>query len=463
MTTATKTSSSSAATRPAQRVCIDLPGEAVKCWRSGDKIEVVKRKHRDVIFEVNLGKGASYTVKATKGEFYSPRENLLLKTATFIDGERFHIWISRDFDGELIVSSSEKVLGRYPVAKLDPVGYGPDPKTKPEPLLIAIGKKEARPVGVCTPSDPYGIGRLQASTKLYFDPMLGHLNTLGTQFTYSYPTSEPQIEEHVVVTIAKANEIQPQVLKQLDSGQAVADTPERIFVERKAGEPPTDLSKAVDVFLAGAAEVVTSNTFKETAGYIQENWRQLNKLGMRVYIERRPKGNYRVLFKGKPILKAGTQVLGHVFGREMTKKPIGSEAARFLGGGYARTGKSGFGGVKRILLTASQNYRSGMKIQVVGTIIDLAVDARTVFDDSGSRDMSEFLGRAGVSAAKAGATAALGSLLAAGVGVALVAVGGAPVFFAVGVVVAGYVLAATVVDWADNYFQVKERVAAIAR
>jgi hypothetical protein len=451
-------------TKPSvQRVCIDLPGEAVKCWRSGDHIEVVKRKHRDVIFEINLAKGNGYTVEANKGEFYSPRENLLLKKADFTDGERFHIWIGREFKGELILKSSGKIVGRYPVAGLDPVDYSPDPKIKPEPLLVTLGQKSSASMGTCTVSDPFGLEPLQLSTKPYFDPMFDHLNTLGTQFNYSHVTSAPDIEDYAVITIAKANEIRPAVLKQLENGQTVEDTLDKIFIEPKPGDPPSDLLKAVNVMVSGAMGVVSSNTAKETAGYVLENWRRLNTLSMRVYIERRLKGNYRVLFKGKPLLKAGTQIAGHIFGAERTKKPMGSEASKFIDGGYKRTGKAGHGGVRRIILTAGQNYRSGMKIQVVGTIIDLVVDANTVFGEGGSKDMSEFLGRAGVSLAKAGATAALGSLFAAGVAMLVVAIGGAPVIAVVGLVLAGYILAATIVDIADEHFQVKERVVSMAR
>lgn len=45
-----------------QCVNIDLPGEIVKCWRSSTNIQVILRKHRDVIFEIRLGQQRSYTV-----------------------------------------------------------------------------------------------------------------------------------------------------------------------------------------------------------------------------------------------------------------------------------------------------------------------------------------------------------------------------------------------------------------
>ena len=66
-----------------QDVCIDLPGESVKCWRSSDNIRVILRKHRDVIFDINFGKDAIYTVES-KFDFYSPREKKLLRKANAV-------------------------------------------------------------------------------------------------------------------------------------------------------------------------------------------------------------------------------------------------------------------------------------------------------------------------------------------------------------------------------------------
>lgn len=123
-----------------------------------------------------------------------------------------------------------------------------------------------------------------------------------------------------------------------------------------------------------------------------------------------------------------------------------------------------------MVMTTAENFKGGMKIQVVGTVIDLIVDANSVFlDEKGSGDLSEFLGRAGVSIAKAGATAALGSIFAAG-GTILVtsaavlfSATAAPVFVVVGVVIGGYILAATIVDYVDNKFEIKQTVAEMAR
>lgn len=99
-------------------------------------------------------------------------------------------------------------------------------------------------------------------------------------------------------------------------------------------------------------------------------------------------------------------------------------------------------------------------------MIDLIVDAHSVFlDKNGSKDISEFLGRAGVSIAKAGATAALGSVFAAiGTAALATAVAGAlPVGLVIFVVVAGFVGAAMLVDMMDDRLGIKESVAGWAR
>jgi hypothetical protein len=468
--------SANAATVPkTQDACIDLPGEAVKCWRSSDHIRVILRKHRDVIFDINLSKDAIYTVESTS-DFYSPREKKLLRRAAFFDGERFHIWVGREFRGLLILKLNDTVIGRYEVNKLDTASYGADPKTKPEPLLIVMGQKQDADAFTCTPNDPLGIGRTQLVLSPTIVPRLQFLTKLGSQFDYTYSQETPEVKEYVIVTEVGAAEIQPQVLKQLESSP-VTGRPTELFAEPKQGSEKTLLYKALGAAATNIAgnETITSNWFKETAGYLLENFRSLNKIAMTVRIEKKAKGKYRALIKGKPMTQLVAQSLGAGKAKvEHHRSALGAEKSRFIDGGFGKAGKAGYGGARRMVMTASENFRGGMKIQVIGTVIDLFVDANSVFfDERGSGDLSEFLGRAGVSIAKAGATAALGSIFAAAgtafvtsAAVALSATGAAvvaPVIAVVAVVVGGYILAATIVDYVDNELEIKEKVAKMAR
>lgn len=136
-------SQKSTAAKP-QIVCIDLPGESVQCWRSTDKVQVVLKKHRDIIFDLKLGGRGTYTVESTGSDFYNADKKKLIAGAgkqrvMFDDGERLHLWIARDFTGELLLKSAGKLMMRLDPAKLDSQRYDNDPKTKPIPIVIALG------------------------------------------------------------------------------------------------------------------------------------------------------------------------------------------------------------------------------------------------------------------------------------------------------------------------------------
>jgi hypothetical protein len=137
-----------------QDVCIDLPGETVQCWRSSDNIRVVLRKHRDVIFDLNLDYGRRYTVEATEADFYNARDKKLVSVkrrdvVTFSDGERLHLWVTRDFRGALVVKSNGETLVKLTPGEIDSSVYDGVPATKPAPIIIARGpssKKSSAPV-----------------------------------------------------------------------------------------------------------------------------------------------------------------------------------------------------------------------------------------------------------------------------------------------------------------------------
>jgi hypothetical protein len=138
-------STAAKSTAPTQQdVCIDLPGETVQCWRSSDNIRVVLRKHRDVIFDLNLGAGKTYTVQATKSDFYNARDKKLVYAkrndiVTFKDGERLHLWVTRNFDGALILKCGSDILMKLTPNEVDNHQYDNAPKTKPAPIIVALG------------------------------------------------------------------------------------------------------------------------------------------------------------------------------------------------------------------------------------------------------------------------------------------------------------------------------------
>jgi hypothetical protein len=366
-----------------------------------------------------------------------------------------------------VVKTNDRIIGAYEVNRLDTKSYGADPKTKPEPLMIIMGQRDVPASLACTPQDPFGIGGTQDLFKTSFDPKLSMLKDFGTEFNYTYPPEPPEVTEYVAVTEALPQEIQPHIIKRLENDVAVEGTVDQIFFPPQKGQQLSSLYKAIAIsvgYISGN-DFLTSNSFKETAGYLCENFSALNKIGMKVHIERKAKGKYKVALKGRPVTKWITQALGVTKNAKTIheKVALGSKGSAFIDGGFGRSGKAGYGGFKRVMLTTAENFRGGMKIQVIGTVVDIIVDANAVFfDEKGSKDLSEFLGRAGVSIVKAGATAALGSVLAA-VAAAFILTAGAPLAVTVGVVVVGYIVAATLVDLIDSSFQIKERVAHAAR
>jgi hypothetical protein len=129
-----------------QEHCIDLPGESVQCWIGGgtDKLKVILRKHRDVIFDIHLGNGKTYALETTESDFYSARDKKLVYAAqrgkvTFNDGEHMHVWVSRGFRGALVLKCDGHVLSEVKPNEWDTHRYNDDPKEKPAPIIVAIG------------------------------------------------------------------------------------------------------------------------------------------------------------------------------------------------------------------------------------------------------------------------------------------------------------------------------------
>jgi hypothetical protein len=91
-----------------QQVCIDLPGQNIRCHVYKPKLQIMLRNHRDVIFDIALFKGMTYTVEADQSDFYNVRDKKLIEVtkkqkASFVDGERMHFWVGRAFKGHLVL------------------------------------------------------------------------------------------------------------------------------------------------------------------------------------------------------------------------------------------------------------------------------------------------------------------------------------------------------------------------
>ncbi|MGJ9417862.1 hypothetical protein ACHAC9_08870 [Massilia sp. CMS3.1] len=107
-------------------------------------MKIILRKHRDVIFEIKLGQQRNYTVESNGSDFYNADEKKLVpgksaRCVSFNDGDRLHLWIARDFNGALLLKSGGKLVLKIEPAKLDVRQYNSDPKTKPDPIIVAFG------------------------------------------------------------------------------------------------------------------------------------------------------------------------------------------------------------------------------------------------------------------------------------------------------------------------------------
>lgn len=205
-----------------QQTCIDLPGQMVRCTVVNPKLEIVLRKHRDVIFELQLFKGMTYTVEADQSDFYSARDKKLFEfrkkhKVSFKDGERLHLWVSREFKGSLILKANGKIMGKYQPNQLDPVRYDADPATKPAPLLVVMKNDESfvgTPMATSTKPapDPWGMSLWNMSP---VSSAMG-LDSL-TLYSRNQP-SVPPAEQHPTVAVVDVdpNTMPPEIKKLID-------------------------------------------------------------------------------------------------------------------------------------------------------------------------------------------------------------------------------------------------------
>lgn len=446
-----------------QTICVDYGGEMVQCVMGHKKIRIVVRKHREVIFDFDLGDQSTYSVEAASDRFFCPKIKSVTKKVTFKDGEKTNIWVGREFKGDLVIKKNGLVYSRHNPNVVDPKKYDLHPDTKPEPLLIAAKKGPPVAIGMCTRDDPFGLGQIDPLRKQLLSPLVDDLHRYGNTFPYSQALDrKPEIHEYAAITIAEPSELL----------QTAKETIARLgYFEGDASAAFRAAQNGGGALMGASIQVLDalgeSNVFKESAGYLQEHWKHLDKVLMKVRIERAPIGKYKVIFIGK-LLKTATNATAQSLVATLQKKSIsrsiGSPMTSWIDGGFTRRGRDGFGGAKRMFLTSASNFKSGMKIGAIGTVIDLMLDVKAVFGDNGSKDFSEFVGRAGVSIAKAGATAALGSLFAAVSMTILFAAGIALPVAAIAIVaVAGYIAAATIVDTIDSSFSLKDQAASLAR
>lgn len=123
-------------------VQIDLPGQPIQCWTTDyDKITVILRKHRDIVFDIDMRADKVYTVWAEQSEMYDAKNKKLVhpkEMLNFKDGELMHLWISRDFKGKIYLYERSNLMGAYSIPQEDVGIESLDPAFKPAPINIVL-------------------------------------------------------------------------------------------------------------------------------------------------------------------------------------------------------------------------------------------------------------------------------------------------------------------------------------
>lgn len=121
---------------------IDLPGQPIQCWvNDAETVTVILRKHRDVVFDIQMEPGKKYTIFSDISEMYDTRTKKLIHSRekiSFEDGEVLHLWVGRNFKGKILLYHDSVKLGEYVINSIDPSIDSIDPAFKPAPISIII-------------------------------------------------------------------------------------------------------------------------------------------------------------------------------------------------------------------------------------------------------------------------------------------------------------------------------------
>jgi len=127
---------------------IDLPGDPVQYVTFDGQLDIILRRHRDIIINVNLPSPLkSFTLESEKDWFYHPDKKIRTKKISITNGEQVHIWTSRNFKGSLAIKSGKTTHISFEVEKIfkteainDKFG---DYKYKPAPLILSTSSNKS--------------------------------------------------------------------------------------------------------------------------------------------------------------------------------------------------------------------------------------------------------------------------------------------------------------------------------
>ena len=390
-----------------QQVCIDLPGEVIQCYIHKTKLEILLRKHRDVIFDLKLFQGASYTVEAEKSDFYNARDKKIVQITkkekvTFTDGEQMHLHVGRNFEGHLILKSNGKVLGRYQPNVLDKKNYGIDPYQKPEPLSILMHNAPSKPTATALASSPI---LSCAKNPLALSGSITQIDELLKQTVWIdplqqiMPTQGEDQSMHVVDIISKDNAPREVLKFFIDGGEALELDANKVLTQNWI------LSQ-----MFGAQAFMTDNRAwaKELMGTKFRLQRVMHKAGAKSYI----------VFKGH----AGLRKLMNASKYALTNTKIVKITA---GAGSAAQATTTARGAMNdsVKVFAKEGGKTVFKAGGIAVIFTIAMDTAEWYKDYSEvgsdgkpkKDFTDLFTKIGLDIVKAGLSAAIASLFVAGV------------------------------------------------
>ncbi|MEX3951752.1 hypothetical protein AB4Y40_28865 [Paraburkholderia sp. EG287B] len=435
--------------------CIDLPGEPVNCWAETD-LTVLLRKHRDVIFDIELKKGATYSVEATQDWMYDVKKKKRVQKGQFQDGERYHLWVGRDFKGELVLSMNGTVLHRYSLAALNLRGESSDPKVKPAPLILTLGNQPG------SKTQAQFTGGLQQGMSLFAKPnTLVCRNTNGelpgaawwggmipldfgeqahVSTTASMPAAlQAHAEEDTVVHVFEVS---------------LSNAPAEIvaFAENGGEDTALDTNKIVTRNwllgqLAGGTSFVKDN-FGELRDLWNRSFRVMQivhpKAGAKTYVVFRGNAGLRKVITGTRYGAKSSKILAITAGTGTFESATAAawEASK---GAFKRA--TGIALVFTIALDAAEWYHDYSKVGP---------------DGKHSKDLYDLFAKVGVDLVAAGITAAVSTALVGAVTTALLSAGliaSAPVWAVAAAAIGVAVAVGYLINLADNEFHITHWVA----
>jgi hypothetical protein len=424
-------------------VCIDLPGEPVECWADTD-LTVLLRKHRDVIFDIHVKSGAIYTLEADQDWIYDVGKKKRVTQGQFQDGQRYHIWISRDFKGHLILKQNGKVFQRYSMHLFGLTNSNPDPKAKPEPIVIAMGTNKASQLPASSTlskatniSSPLKYPQTPVPDYLrapFLSPLPG-----DQQWSCPVPiklapdtTREPMQEAHVVEV--DAGSVPKEVLDALASGGS-EDT-------------AIDTNKVATRNWLMAQLAGTTAFLNDNKQWISELWSQ--KFRLTKVIHKNVGERMYVVFTGNPRLR--TLVTAARYGVKNEKVLTIAGGAGSVESGAAAAWEGSKGAFKK----------AGLIALIFTIVLDTAEwlhDYEEIGPDGKrKKDFADLLGKIGIDLAKAGLSAVIASVVIG----AIVAGLAGTVALPVAAIVVGTIVVAVAVgyglDWVDRKTHATEHV-----